>query len=89
MDEITRGEFLEQLTAFERRIHERFDLLERLMALGFDDTNDQIKLRFGELDIVRETATNLRGPLTKLSSDVPKMTVTRAAAEKSVKNRQI
>ena len=44
MNEMTRADFLEQMAAFERRINERFDLLERLMALGFDDTGDQIRL---------------------------------------------
>lgn len=54
MCELTRGEFIEQISALERRLNERLDLLERLVALGFDDTADQIRLRFGELDIVRE-----------------------------------
>lgn len=44
MNELTRADFLEQMAAFERRVNERFDLLERLMALGFDDTGDQIRL---------------------------------------------
>jgi hypothetical protein len=53
MGELTRMEFIEQVTALERRLNERFDLLERLVALGFDDTTDQLRLRFGELDVVR------------------------------------
>ena len=47
-------EFIEQVTALERRLNERFDLLERLVALGFDDTTDQLRLRLSELDAVRE-----------------------------------
>ena len=65
MGELTRAEFVEQVTALERRLNERFDLLERLVALGFDDTTDQIRLRFGELDIVRErpvVVTHRAGP---------------------------
>ena len=54
MSELTRGEFIEQVTALERRLNERFDLLERLVALGFDDTTDQLRLRLSELDAVRE-----------------------------------
>lgn len=53
MGELTRMEFIEQVTALERRLNERFDLLERLVALGFDDTTDQLRLRFGELDVGR------------------------------------
>jgi hypothetical protein len=53
MGELTRMEFIEQFTALERRLNERFDLLERLVALGFDDTTDQLRLRLGELDVVR------------------------------------
>lgn len=53
MGEMTRMEFIEQVTQLERRLNERFDLLERLVALGFDDTTDQLRMRFGELDVVR------------------------------------
>jgi hypothetical protein len=53
MGELTRMEFIEQFTALERRLNERFDLLERLVALGFDDTTDQLRMRFGERDVVR------------------------------------
>ena len=56
MGELTRVEFIEQLSALERRLNERFDLLERLVALGFDDTTDQIRARFGEIDVLREQA---------------------------------
>jgi hypothetical protein len=56
MGELTRMEFIEQVTALERRINERFDLLERLVALGFDDTTDQLRLRLGELDLPRDRA---------------------------------
>jgi hypothetical protein len=52
MGELTRMEFIEQVTALERRLNERFDMLERLVALGFDDTTDQLRMRFGELDVV-------------------------------------
>ena len=63
MGELTRMEFIEQVTALERRLNERFDLLERLVALGFDDTTDQLRLRFGELDAVRERSSLVvRGP---------------------------
>jgi hypothetical protein len=44
MNEITRVDFVEHMAAFERRVNERFDLLERLMALGFDDTSDQLRI---------------------------------------------
>jgi hypothetical protein len=54
MGELTRMEFIEQVTALERRLNERFDLLERLVALGFDDTTDQLRRQFGELDVMRE-----------------------------------
>ena len=60
MGELTRMEFIEQVTALERRLNERFDLLERLMALGFDDTTDQLRARFGELEVGRE-----RSPLAR------------------------
>ena len=56
MGELTRMEFIEQITALERRLNERFDLLERLVALGFDDTTDQLRMRLGELELVRERA---------------------------------
>ena len=46
--ELTRGEFLDHLAAFERRLVERLDLLERLIALGFDDATDQLRVRLGE-----------------------------------------
>ena len=61
MGELTRMEFIEQVTALERRLNERFDLLERLVALGFDDTTDQLRLRFGELDVVRGRSPLVRG----------------------------
>lgn len=60
MGELTRMEFIEQVTALERRLNERFDLLERLMALGFDDTTDQLLARVGELEVGRE-----RSPLAR------------------------
>ncbi len=44
MNEMTRADFMEQMVAFERRINERFDLLERMVALGFDDTSDKLSL---------------------------------------------
>jgi hypothetical protein len=53
---ITLGELVEQLSAVERRLNERFDLIERMVALGFDDTSDQIRLRFGDLDVLRDRA---------------------------------
>ncbi|MGH9176284.1 MAG: hypothetical protein ACRD1H_18090 [Vicinamibacterales bacterium] len=56
MDEMTRADFLEQMAAFERRITERFDLLERLMALGFDDTSDQITIGVERLANSRESS---------------------------------
>lgn len=63
MGELTRMEFIEQVTALERRLNERFDLLERLVALGFDDTTDQLRMRFGELEVVRERSSLVvRGP---------------------------
>ena len=45
--ELTRDEFLDHLAAFERRLVERLDLLERLIALGFDDATDQLRVRLG------------------------------------------
>lgn len=42
-DELRRSEFVDQLTRLERRLTEQFELLERLIALGFDDTRDQIR----------------------------------------------
>jgi hypothetical protein len=45
--ELTRDDFLDQLAAFERRLVERLDLLERLIALGFDDATDQLRVRLG------------------------------------------
>ncbi len=45
---LTREEFLEHLLALERRLLERLDLLERLIALGFDDASDQLRLRLGD-----------------------------------------
>jgi hypothetical protein len=54
MNEMTRADFVEQMAAFERRLNERFDLLERLMALGFDDTSDQIKMGMERFASVRE-----------------------------------
>ncbi len=45
--ELTRDEFLDHLAAFERRLVERLDLLERLIALGFDDATDQLRSGWG------------------------------------------
>jgi hypothetical protein len=45
--ELTRDDFLDHLAAFERRLVERLDLLERLIALGFDDATDQLRVRLG------------------------------------------
>jgi hypothetical protein len=56
---ITLVELVEQLAAIERRLNERFDLLERMVALGFDDTSDQIRLRFGDLDMLRDRASTM------------------------------
>jgi hypothetical protein len=42
-DELRRNEFVEQMTLLERRLTERFELLERLIALGFDDARDHIR----------------------------------------------
>jgi hypothetical protein len=47
-NDLTRDEFREQLAAFERRLVERLDLLERLIALGFDDVTDQIRMLLGD-----------------------------------------
>ncbi len=49
MTDLTRMELVEQLSAFERRVAERFDLLERLIALGFDDTSDRVDLGLARL----------------------------------------
>jgi hypothetical protein len=56
---ITLMELVEQLSALERRLNERFDLLERMVALGFDDTSDQIRLRFGDLDVLRDRSSTI------------------------------
>lgn len=48
MPPLTREEFMEHLSAFERRVTERLDLLERLIALGFDDASDQLRMRLGD-----------------------------------------
>ena len=45
---LTREEFVEHLSALERRLLERLDLLERLISLGFDDASDQLRLRLGD-----------------------------------------
>ena len=47
MPPLTREEFIDHLSALERRVSERLDLLERLIALGFDDTSDWLRMRFG------------------------------------------
>ncbi len=49
MNDLTRMELVEQLSAFERRVAERFDLLERLIALGFDDTGDRVDVGLARL----------------------------------------
>ena len=58
MNEMTRVDFVEQMAAFERRLTERLDLLERLMALGFDDTSDQIRVGIERLTHMREPTTS-------------------------------
>ena len=45
--QLTREELVEHLSALERRVIERLDLLERLIALGFDDASDQLRMRLG------------------------------------------
>ena len=65
MNEMTLTDFLEQMVAFERRLNERFDLLERLMALGFDDTSDtsdQIKIAIERLASSRESTAPAPAP---------------------------
>jgi len=47
-DELTREEFREHFAAFERRIVERLDLLERLIALGFDTGTDRLRVPLGD-----------------------------------------
>jgi hypothetical protein len=56
MNEITRVDFVEHMAAFERRVNERFDLLERLMALGFDDTSDQLRIGIEQIAAARDAA---------------------------------
>jgi hypothetical protein len=42
MPPLTREEFVEHLSALERRV------TERLIALGFDDASDQLRMRLGD-----------------------------------------
>jgi hypothetical protein len=54
-DEMTRAEFAEYMSAFEKRLETRFGGLEQKMRMGFEETRGDIRLAFEGLVAVQES----------------------------------